>query len=121
MGFLDKIRQRKKEFVSQKFEENLGTTLNEEKRDMIRGVVDLSETSVKEVMIPRIDVDFLSVDVKGSQLLQKIAESGHSRFPVYRETIDDVAGILYVKDLINLMAKNESLEMEKVLVPQIGL
>ena len=62
MGFLDKIRQRKKEFVSQKFEENLGTTLNEEKRDMIRGVVDLSETSVKEVMIPRIDVDFLSVD-----------------------------------------------------------
>ncbi|MBO8450626.1 MAG: HlyC/CorC family transporter [Spirochaetes bacterium] len=115
MGFLDKIRQRKKEFVSQKFEENLGTTLNEEKRDMIRGVVDLSETSVKEVMIPRIDVDFLSVDVKGSQLLQKIAESGHSRFPVYRETIDDVAGILYVKDLINLMAKNEPLEMEKVI------
>ena len=74
--------------------ENL--SLIEEKKDMIKGIEDLSETSVKEVMIPRIDVDFISIDTPQEELLQKIAESGHSRFPVYSESIDNVLGILYV-------------------------
>ena len=71
--------------------------LNEEKRDMIRGIEELAETSVKEVMIPRIDVDFLSCGTPQDELLEKIAESGHSRFPVYSESIDNVIGVLYVK------------------------
>ncbi len=115
MGFFEKIKRKKNEYISQRLEENFGTALNEEKRDMIRGVVDLSETSVKEVMIPRIDVDFFPIDIEGDILLQKIADSGHSRFPVYNETIDDVVGILYVKDLINLMARGDPLEVEKVI------
>ena len=64
--------------------------LTEEKKDMIRGVEDLSQTTVKEVMIPRIDVDFLSVGTDAEELLQKITESGHSRFPVYSSSIDNV-------------------------------
>ena len=48
--------------------------LNEEKRDMIRGIEELAETSVKEVMIPRIDVDFLSCGTPQDELLEKIAE-----------------------------------------------
>ena len=44
--------------------------LNEEKRDMIRGVVDLSDTAVKEVMIPRIDVDFLALDTPSDEILE---------------------------------------------------
>lgn len=80
-------------------------SLNEEKEDMIRGVVDLSDTAVKEVMIPRIDVDFIPLDMETEELLKRVAESGHSRFPVYDESIDNVVGILYVKDLINSFAK----------------
>ena len=56
--------------------------INEERRDMIRGVEDLSETAVKEVMVPRIDVDFIALDTPLDELMQKIQESGHSRFPV---------------------------------------
>ena len=87
--------------------------LNEEKRDMIRGIEDLSETSVKEVMIPRIDVDFLSVGLPQDELLEKIAESGHSRFPVYSESIDNVIGVLYVKDLIAAFARHETVDLER--------
>ena len=83
--------------------------LNEEKRDMIRGVVDLSDTAVKEVMIPRIDVDFLALDTPGDEILDRISESGHSRFPVYDESIDNVIGILYVKDIIKLLTKNQKM------------
>ena len=90
-------------------------SLIEEKKDMIKGIEDLSETSVKEVMIPRIDVDFLSIDTPQEELLAKIAESGHSRFPVYSASIDNVLGILYVKDLLAVISKNQEIDLEKLL------
>ena len=89
--------------------------LNEEKKEMIRGVEDLSETSVKEVMVPRIDVDFISVDTPGDELIAKVKESGHSRFPVYSESIDNVIGVLYVKDLIFGLDKTQPVELEKII------
>lgn len=95
-------------------EKSIEKGLNEEKRDMIRGVVDLSETSVREVMVPRIDVDFLSMDMEEGDLLDRVATSGHSRFPAYRDTIDNVVGILYVKDLIRICARKEPLELETI-------
>lgn len=90
-------------------------SLIEEKKDMIKGIEDLSQTSVKEVMIPRIDVDFISIDTPEEELLAKIAESGHSRFPVYSESIDNVLGILYVKDLLGALSKHEPIDLEKLL------
>ncbi len=92
----------------------LKEAINDENRDMIRGVVDLADTAVKEVMIPRIDVDFLSSDIPKDEILLKISESGHSRFPVYEESIDNVIGILYVKDILKRLAKNEELELTKI-------
>jgi CBS domain containing-hemolysin-like protein len=89
--------------------------LTEEKKDMIRGVEDLSQTTVKEVMIPRIDVDFISVGTDAEELLQKITESGHSRFPVYASSIDNVVGVLYVKDLIAAISRHEELDLEKII------
>ena len=89
--------------------------LNEEKKDMIQGVEELSETSVKEVMVPRIDVDFISVDTPIDELLEKVSKSGHSRFPVYSESIDNVVGVLYVKDLIFTCRDPELFELEKII------
>ncbi|MBQ7157955.1 MAG: HlyC/CorC family transporter [Treponema sp.] len=88
--------------------------LIEEKKDMIKGIEDLSNTSVKEVMIPRIDVDLLSLDTPQDELLEKISQSGHSRFPVYEESIDNIVGVLYVKDLIKAFAKKEAVDLKKV-------
>lgn len=109
MGIFDKLK--KKRAVS----EILQDSLNEEKEDMIRGVVDLSDTAVKEVMIPRIDVDFIPLDMETEELLTRVAESGHSRFPVYAESIDNVVGVLYVKDLINSFARKEPIDLEKII------
>ena len=109
MGIFDKLK--KKRAVS----EILQDSLNEEKEDMIRGVVDLSDTAVKEVMIPRIEVDFIPLDMETEELLKRVAESGHSRFPVYVESIDNVVGILYVKDLINSFARKEPINLEKII------
>ncbi len=86
-----------------------------EKREMIRGIEELADTSVKEVMVPRIDVEFMSIDMEKDELLEKIAESEHSRFPVYSESIDNVVGVLYVKDLIKAFAKKDDIDLEKII------
>lgn len=80
-------------------EENFNS-LNIEEKDMIRGIVELSDTTVKEVMVPRIDVVFISKTTELKELMEIITECGHSRFPVFENTIDNVIGILYVKDLL---------------------
>ena len=80
--------------------------LEEEQREMIRGVVELSGTTVKEVMVPRTDAVFLSAAASKDELLALIVESEHSRFPVYRDTIDNVIGILYVKDVLKALVRD---------------
>lgn len=89
--------------------------LEEEKEDMIQGVEELSSTSVKEVMIPRIDVDFINIDTDIEDMMNKISDSGHSRFPVYKDSIDNVIGVLYVKDLIRCFSKKEKPNLDKII------
>lgn len=89
-------------------------SIRSERESMIRGIEDLSETSVKEVMVPRIDVDFIASNTENGALMELIAKSGHSRFPVYSESIDNVIGVLYVKDLIHLFAAGEVIDLERI-------
>ena len=86
--------------------------LEEDQQEMIRGVVELSETTVKEIMVPRTDVDFISAAASKEEVLAFIAESEHSRFPVYEGTVDDVIGILHVKDALNALIKNNPFDIK---------
>lgn len=91
-------------------------SLDRVEREMIRGIVELSDTTVREVMVPRIDVVFISSDAGRAELLQTVIDCGHSRLPVYGDTIDNVIGILYVKDLLRyLVAKEEEFNLEKII------
>lgn len=88
--------------------------LNVEEKEMIKGVVDLAEKDAKDIMVPRTDVVFISSDMSMEEVLDIVAESGFSRFPVYEETIDNVIGILYVKDLLRSIVKKEEFDLERV-------
>ncbi|MDR1587236.1 MAG: hemolysin family protein [Treponema sp.] len=90
-------------------------SLEEDQREMIRGVVELSGTTVKEVMVPRTDTVFLSADASKEELLARIAENEHSRFPVYQETMDNVIGILYVKDVLKSLVRNDPFDVKALL------
>jgi CBS domain containing-hemolysin-like protein len=89
--------------------------LETDQQEMIRGVMELSDTTVKEIMVPRIDTVFIPLDATREELLERITESDHSRFPVYEETIDHVVGILYVKDLLKALVKGEELSIKDLL------
>jgi hemolysin (HlyC) family protein len=90
-------------------------SLNIEEKDMIRGIVELSDTTVKEVMVPRIDVVFVSVDTGIEDLLEILTACGHSRVPVYEETIDNVIGVLYAKDLLNYMFRPGEIQVRTLI------
>jgi CBS domain containing-hemolysin-like protein len=88
--------------------------LEEDQQEMIRGVVELSDTTAKEVMVPRTDTVFLSTAASREELLSVIAESGHSRFPVYEETIDSVIGILHVKDVLKVLVNGDDFNVKSL-------
>ncbi len=71
-----------------------------ERQTMIEGIGELRDKTVKEIMVPRVDVAFISRDITLDELYQIIAEEGYSRYPVYEQTIDNIVGILYVKDIL---------------------
>jgi CBS domain containing-hemolysin-like protein len=103
-------------------EEN--SALDDEEQKMIHGIVELGERSVREVMVPRIDMIAVSRDKPVADVLRRIHTTGHSRIPVYGESIDDIVGILYAKDLLHrlpdlpLDAPAGSLVREAQFVPE---
>lgn len=92
--------------------------LDNSAREMIQGIAELSQTNVREIMVPRIDVVSVSLETARGELLEIVAKCGHSRLPVYHETIDNVVGVLYAKDLLRALMKDSAgLELEKIIRP----
>ncbi len=99
----------------------------EQAREMARQLADFPDKTVKEVMVPRIDVFCLDIETPQGEVIGAITQRGHSRVPVYSGTIDDIRGILYVKELLTLdPAKgeepiSEEFLHEPVFVPETKL
>ena len=74
--------------------------IEEDERELIDSIFRFSETTVGEVMVPRVDVVALPKDTPLMEALEVIVSAGHSRIPLYEETIDHIVGILYAKDLL---------------------
>jgi putative hemolysin len=81
---------------------------------MIRNVLEFAERTARDVMVPRVKMEGIELSTPLERVLQIVTESGHSRYPVYREQLDNVAGLLYAKDLFKVLEehrlKNTSLK-----------
>ncbi|MCM8570928.1 gliding motility-associated protein GldE [Gramella jeungdoensis] len=96
------------------------TTREEQK--ILQGIVSFGNTDTKQVMRPRMDIFALNEESSFSDIIPEIIENGYSRIPVYRENIDNVIGILYIKDLLPYLNKKNfdwtSLIREPYFVPE---
>jgi putative hemolysin len=89
-----------------------------DEREMIEGIFTFGDTIVREVMIPRVKIVALDEHTTLDEALEAVIAHGHSRIPVYRETIDQIAGILYAKDLLpGLRAGQHDIALASVLRP----
>lgn len=86
-------------------------------KELIKNVFSLNDTTAEDVMVHRSQVAFLKRDDARTTLLNEIAESGYSRFPVYSENIDDIVGILYAKTYLTAQSRGERCEMKDFLMP----
>ncbi|MFT3793596.1 gliding motility-associated protein GldE [Flavobacterium sp.] len=97
-----------------------GTSQNEQK--ILEGIVSFGNTDTKQVMSPRIDIFALDIEETFAEVMPKITDKGFSRIPVYRDNIDQIEGVLFVKDLIPYINKKEfdwkSLLREPFFVPE---
>ncbi len=80
--------------------------IGEVERQMIDGILSLEDMTVRDIMVPRLDIIALDRRVSAQVLIDTITKAGHSRIPVYRDTVDNVLGVLYVKDLLPFVIGN---------------
>jgi CBS domain containing-hemolysin-like protein len=82
--------------------------VSRDERDLLLGVFEFGETTVEEVMVPRVDIVGIEQDTPWSEMLDRVRSAQHSRVPVFEDTIDEIVGILYVKDLLpSVLADDE--------------
>ena len=79
--------------------------IEEEPAEMIRNVLDLKDVTAKEVMVPRRRITGIELSTPLEEVLKIVATEGHSRYPVFRETLDHVIGLLYAKDLFDVVSR----------------
>ncbi len=87
--------------------------------EIIRNVLEFADQTAKEVMIPRGQVEAIELSTPPDQVLRQVAESGHSRYPVYKEQLDNIVGLLHAKDLFRVEAafRDRSLPVRDMLRP----
>ncbi|MCG9052683.1 CBS domain-containing protein [Laribacter hongkongensis] len=98
------------------FERNL---LDAEALAMIEGVLEVSELAVRDVMVPRSQMDVVSVDDAVETFLPYVMETAHSRFPVIGDSKDEVLGILLAKDLLSYFADRDAFDLRDSLRPAV--
>ena len=86
-----------------------GGVLEGDEREMIFSIFELGDTLVREIMLPRIYINALDVSTPLQEAVDKLIELGHSRMPVYQESVDNILGLLYAKDLLKVWRKGDQL------------
>jgi magnesium and cobalt transporter len=89
--------------------------LDRQERALIANILHLRETTANDVMLPRADIVAMQVDVTLEQALALIRADGHSRLPVYREQLDDIVGMVHIKDLYAYVGRPEAFRLEAIL------
>jgi putative hemolysin len=93
--------------------------IEHEEQEMVYKVFDFADKEVSDVMVPRPDVVAISIELPPEEALQAVLASPYTRFPVYRDSLDEVVGILHVRDLIEAMYSRgiESVDIQNLLRP----
>jgi putative hemolysin len=84
-------------------------------KQILKGIVRFGKTDVKQIMTSRVNVSAIEFETGFSELLKKIEDYGFSRIPVYRDTFDHIAGILYIKDILPFLSEKDEFEWQKLL------
>ena len=106
---ISKIMKKKEDEEEESSYINL-STLSEAEREIITNTIALKSKNVREIMVPRVDVCMISIESSYDKVIKAFNKERNSRIPVYKDGIDDIVGVLYVKDLVETDEKTFSLK-----------
>lgn len=89
--------------------------LTAEQREMLLNIADFGELDVDDLMVPRADIQAVAIDATLGQVVEAFRKARHSRLPVYRETLDDVAGFIHIKDVIDFWRDDRAFSIPAIL------
>ncbi|GAB3904635.1 gliding motility-associated protein GldE [Larkinella knui] len=89
----------------------------QEERELIKGIVNFSNLTAKQAMRARVDITAFSEELTFTELMTQINQSGYSRVPVYKESLDEIEGILYLKDLLPHLDSDDSFHWQTLIRP----
>lgn len=88
-----------------------------EEKEMIHKVFEFGDTIVRKVMTPRLDITAIEADAGVEELIRVVSESGHSRIPVYDDNLDNIIGLVHVKDVLKVMGEGRQVSIREVMRP----
>lgn len=94
-------------------------TIESEEYDIIRNAFDFSDRSVKQILIPRNQVAYLNVNKFDDDELERLLDEGYSRIPCYEDDIDNIVGLIHIKDLLRKLRSNDEIIIKDLLRPII--
>jgi gliding motility-associated protein GldE len=120
-GFMDRWMvsrqvQVSKDEINQAIDMTFGTEANRggSEKDLLKGIVNFGELEVRQIMVPRMDIQAIDSDATLEEILPLLRDWGYSRVPVYRESLDRVVGILYLKDLFARLNQNKNFRWQEL-------
>lgn len=112
----DSLREALEEYIEElSSEDHEGDSSVDQEKIIIANILELRNMTVADVMIPRVDIAAVDISSSPDTLIKILAEKQHSRVPVYRETLDDILGVIHMKDVIAKLARDEGLVLKDML------
>ena len=105
------LREELEELIEEHEEEE---PIDPHERTLLTNILKLHELNAADIMVPRVDILALEIDTPFAEAVKQMVEHGHSRLPVYRETLDDVVGIVHIKDLLPYAADGKPAALSKL-------
>lgn len=94
-----------------------GDISNEEEKNMLKGIVKFSDMETSEIMKARVDISAIDIEDSFTNIMNIVVQSGFSRIPAYKESVDQIEGILYIKDLLPYLNEGQDFEWKTLIRP----
>jgi CBS domain containing-hemolysin-like protein len=91
--------------------------IHESEHELLENVFEFNDRMVKQIMVPRTKLSAIDVNTPQDGILEMVYNEGYSRIPVFEGNIDNIVGVLYVKDLLQIIRRNEAIELPKIMRP----
>jgi CBS domain containing-hemolysin-like protein len=94
-----------------------GGAIKHSEHELIQNVFEFDDRLVKQIYVPRTQISAINIDMSNDEIINKVLEEGYSRLPVYRDTLDNIVGIIYNKDLLKVIKHQDSQGIKDIIRP----